>query len=156
VLTHPVQAGARIPGKLLDLLEPERLFAATYAAGRIPALPAGVAWPMVALELAADAALLVLCGWGLVAMPRSRFADMLRVLVVAVVAVHGVTYSYPRYHVPLVIIGLGAAGYALTVGLPALRERRLSPRQWVPLAVVAAALLASWTRTVLLYVAYRS
>lgn len=151
VLTHPVQAGARIPGKILDLLEPERLFAASYAAGRIPALPAGVARPMVALELAADAALLVLCGWGLVAMPRSRFADMLRVLVVAVVAVHGLTYSYPRYHVPLVIIALGGAGYALTAGLPALRRRPWPKRQLVGAAAVTLVLLTSWTRTALLY-----
>jgi hypothetical protein len=54
--------------------------------------------------------------------------------------------------VPLVVAALAAVGYALTAGLPALRARRLSRRQWAALAVVAAALLASWTRMVLLYV----
>ena len=47
---------------------------------------------------------------------------------------------------------VAAVAYALTAGLPALRERRLSRRQWAALAVVAAALLASWTRLALLYV----
>ena len=151
VLTHPVQASARIPGKILDFLEPERLFAASFLGGDIPDLAPGLAASMIAADVVADGALLVLCGWGLVAMPRSRFADMLRVLVVAVVAVHGVTYSYPRYHVPLVIIGLGAAGYAAAEGLPALRRRSLPKRQLVGGAVVALVLLTSWTRTALLY-----
>jgi hypothetical protein len=51
-----------------------------------------------------------------------------------------------------VVAALAAVGYALTAGLPALRERRLSRRQWTALAVVAAALFASWMRMVLLYV----
>lgn len=152
IATHPAQTALRSIGRLLDMLEPERLFAATYAAGRIPALPAGVAWPMVALELAADAAALALCGLGLVLMPASRLRGILAVSFAVVFVAHGATLAYPRYHVPLVVAALAAVGYALTAGLPALRERRLSRRQWAALAVVAAVLLASWTRMVLLYV----
>jgi 4-amino-4-deoxy-L-arabinose transferase-like glycosyltransferase len=152
IATHPAQTALRSVGRLLDMLEPERLFAATYAAGRIPALPAGVAWPMIALELAADAAALALCALGLVIMPASRLRGILAVLFAVVFVVHGATLAYPRYHVPLVVAALAAVGWALTDGLPALRERRLSRRQWATLAVVAAALLASWTRMALLYV----
>lgn len=152
IATHPAQTALRSIGRLLDMLEPERLFAATYAAGRIPALPAGVAWPMVALELAADAAALALCGLGLVLMPASRLRGILAVSFAVVFVAHGATLAYPRYHVPLVVAALAAVGYALTAGLPALRERRLSRRRWAALAVVAAVLLASWTRMVLLYV----
>jgi 4-amino-4-deoxy-L-arabinose transferase-like glycosyltransferase len=152
IATHPAQTALRSIGRLLDMLEPERLFAATYAAGRIPALPAGVAWPMVALELAADAAALALCGLGLVLMPASRLRGILAVLFAVVFVAHGATLAYPRYHVPLVVAALAAVGYALTAGLPAPRARRVSPRWWAALAVVAAALLASWTRMVLLYV----
>ena len=120
-------------------------------AAKTAAVALGVAWPMVALELAADAAALVLCGLGLVLMPASRLRGILAVLFGVVFVVHGATLAYPRYHVPLVIIGLGAAGYAAAEGLPALRARGLSRRQWAALAVVAAALLTSWARTALLY-----
>ncbi len=152
VATHPAQTALRTVGRLLDMLEPERLFAATYDAGRVPTLPAGVGWPMVALELAADAAALALCGLGLVLMPAGRLRGILAVLFAVVFVLHGATLAYPRYHVPLVVAALAAVGWALTDGLPALRARRLSRRQRVALAVVALALLASWTRMVLLYV----
>jgi 4-amino-4-deoxy-L-arabinose transferase-like glycosyltransferase len=152
VVSHPLEAGARLPGKILDFLEPERLFAGSFVAGRVPDLAPGLAAPLIAAEVAADAALLLLWGWGLAAMPRSRFADMLRVLVVAVVVVHGLTYAYPRYHVPLVLVGLGAAGYVAAEGLPALRRRPWPRRQVAAAAAVALALLISWARMVLLYV----
>ncbi len=152
IATHPTQTALRSVGRLLDMLEPERLFAATYAAGHIPTLPAGVGWPMVALELTADAAALALCGLGLVLIPAGRLRGILAALFAVVFVIHGGTLAYPRYHVPLVVAALAAVGYALTAGLPALRARRLSRRQWAALAVVAAALLASWTRMVLLYV----
>jgi 4-amino-4-deoxy-L-arabinose transferase-like glycosyltransferase len=155
IAMHPAQTALRCAGRLLDMLGPERLFAATYAVGEIPALPAGVGWPMAALEVAADAAALALCGLGLVLMPASRLRGILAVLFGVAFVVHGGTLAYPRYHVPLVLAALAAVGYALTTALPALRERRLSRRQWVALAVVAAALLASWTRMVVLYAAYR-
>ncbi len=151
IATHPAQTALRTVGRLLDMLEPERLFAATYAAGRIPSLAAGVAWPMIALELAADAAALALCALGLVLMPSSRLRGILATAFAAFFVLHGVTLAYPRYHVPLVVATLAAVGWALTDGLPALRARRPSRRQWVALAVAALALLASWTRMVVLY-----
>jgi 4-amino-4-deoxy-L-arabinose transferase-like glycosyltransferase len=155
IATHPARTALRSVGRVLDMLEPERLFAATYAAGRIPSLAAGVAWPMIALELAADAAALALCGLGLVLMPPSRLRGILATSFGAFFVLHGATLAYPRYHVPLVLAALAAVGYALTDGLPALRARRLSRRQWVALAVVAFALLASWARMAVLYAFYR-
>jgi len=154
IATHPAQTALRCLGRVLDMLEPERLFAATYAAGRIRDLPAAVAWPTIAVEVAVDAAALALCGLGLVLMPASRLRGILGVLFVVFFVVHSATLAYPRYHMPLVVAALGAVGYALTMGVPALRARRLSRRQWAALAVVALALLASWARMALLYVVY--
>ena len=152
IFKHPAQTALRSAGRFLDMLEPERLFAASYAAGLIPGLPRGAAWPVVALEPAADAAALVLCALGLMLMPAGRLRGILGVLFVVVFVVHGATIAYPRYHVPLVLAALAAVGYALTAALPALRARRLSRRQWAAVIVVAAAFLASWTRMLLLYV----
>jgi len=149
VAAHPLQAGARLPGKILDFLEPERLFAGSVRVGRVPDLAPGLAAPLIAAEVAADAALLLLWAWGLAAMPRSRYADLLRVLVVAIVAVHGLTYAYPRYHVPLVLVGLGAAAYVAAEGLPAWRRRPW--RQLAAAAAVTLAVLTSWGRMAALY-----
>jgi len=154
IATHPAQTALRTVGRFLDMLEPERLLAATYAAGGIPALPPGVAWPVIALEVAADAAALALCGLGLVLMPASRLRGILAVVCGVVLVAHGATLAYPRYHVPLLVTALPAIGYALTAGRPAVRARRLSRRQGAALAVVALALLASWARMVVLCAAF--
>jgi 4-amino-4-deoxy-L-arabinose transferase-like glycosyltransferase len=156
IATHPAQTALRTAGRLLDMLEPERLFAATYAAGRIPAFSPGVAWPTIALEVLADAAALALCGLGLALMPASHLRGLLAVLFGVVFIAHGATLAYPRYHVPLVMAALPAVGWAWRSGFSALRAGRVSRGRWLALGVAAAALLASWTRMALLYALYRS
>jgi 4-amino-4-deoxy-L-arabinose transferase-like glycosyltransferase len=156
IATHPAQTALRCVGRVLDLLEPERLFAATLAAGRIPGLPPAAGWPMAALEAGADAAALALCALGLVLMPASRLRGILAVLFGVAFVVHGGTLAYPRYHVPLVVAALPAVGYALAAAPAALRGRRLSRRQWAALTVAAGVLAASWIRLAVLYVAQGS
>ncbi|MGD8719658.1 MAG: glycosyltransferase family 39 protein [Candidatus Zixiibacteriota bacterium] len=147
VWERPLETAARMPGKFLDLFEPERLFAAT---ARNRGLPAGV-MAVVAAEMAADAALLLLWGVGLALMPSGRLANTLRVLAGVTVLAHVVTYAYPRYHVPLLIVSLPAAAYAVAEGLPALFRRELSKRRVAAAAAVALVLLLSWGRMALLY-----
>lgn len=152
MVAHPAATAARAAGRLLDLLEPERLFAATFAAGRLPKMPPALAWPLAAAVVVVDAGALLLGGAGLALLPRGRLRDLLLVVAGVFVVLHALTLAYPRYHVPLVVISLAGAAYALSAeGLGALRRR---PPRWghlVGLGLFAFAAAASWLRLAVLY-----
>jgi len=150
---HPGRTFTLFLGKAADFWEGERLFVGEYRAGLLPRAREPFVRLAAGAEIAASAAALLLFWVGMALMPGNKWRALALNLVATTVFSYALTLSHPRYHFPLLVVGMGAVGYALTHGAGGLFRREAPRRRLVWASLAAAGLLAVWVRMLWLYVA---
>ena len=148
---HPFPTVARVACRVVDLCEPDRLFGGMFLRGYFKGVPSVLAAAAVGAEMLTGVAGLFLVVAGLILAPPGRWRDAMRLVLVAVVGVHALTVTAPRYLVPVVMAEMGAAGYALAVGLPELVRGRRRRGQVVAVAFALALAAFACGRALVLY-----